>query len=382
MDNGIKCCALCTVPITPDIDSDEHVIPASIGGRWVVRGFICKSCNDEGGLTSEAEISNRFGWFSLTAGIKRESGKKAPRPIIMKTDDGKKVLLKPNGVIESWERTLEKIPTDDGRLLISGTRPSMNELREMLSGLKRKHPDIDIESAIGNARVEASYKPITHNFGGFGSDAFWRSVVKTVCAVAWSLELNEQDCEVAVNYLRKGEGKPFNLFYGRDVILNRPMDQLFHCVSLRSDNERNLLLGYVEYFGVFRGVVMLSDSYKGGDVDRTYAVDPVLGKEIDLTVDLHLSDQEVDQFQDGAILNGENYLAAFEQSIAIALSLSEKSKLDMAINSAVDKVCNDMGIQSEQEIAPEQALEFSRRIAEAMAPFFLDRIRAKHFTFD
>ncbi|MFB9157483.1 hypothetical protein [Chromobacterium violaceum] len=64
-----------------------------------------------------------------------------------------------------------------------------------------------------------------------------------------------------------------------------------------------------------------------------------------MSIDLRLSDLEISQFQDGAPLDNEKYLAAFNQSIAITLSISEENKLNMAVNSAVDKACIDMGIQ-------------------------------------
>lgn len=46
-------CVVCLREDTPP--SDEHLIPASLGGRLVVRGLLCKPCNDDLGHRVEAD---------------------------------------------------------------------------------------------------------------------------------------------------------------------------------------------------------------------------------------------------------------------------------------------------------------------------------------
>ncbi|MFZ2452159.1 MAG: HNH endonuclease [Methylovulum miyakonense] len=67
-------CALCDCEITNDTDSKEHVIPQSIGGRLVVKGFICKVCNNTKGDSWDAELARLLNFFSLFLGISRERG--------------------------------------------------------------------------------------------------------------------------------------------------------------------------------------------------------------------------------------------------------------------------------------------------------------------
>ena len=42
-------CALCLTQITEENNTNEHIIPNSIGGRKKIRNFICNECNNKTG---------------------------------------------------------------------------------------------------------------------------------------------------------------------------------------------------------------------------------------------------------------------------------------------------------------------------------------------
>ena len=54
-----------------------------------------------------------------------------------------------------------------------------------------------------------------------------------------------------------------------------------------------LLLGYVELFTVFRMVICLGSNYRGKPISAVYAIDPVTGSELDVTVRLKFSPEEL-----------------------------------------------------------------------------------------
>ena len=51
-------CVLCRRPAVDESKSKEHIIPAALGGRRTVTGFICRTCNSDAGNTWDATLAN------------------------------------------------------------------------------------------------------------------------------------------------------------------------------------------------------------------------------------------------------------------------------------------------------------------------------------
>jgi hypothetical protein len=88
-------CVRCDCPIDESNDSEEHVIPNSIGGRLKVRGFICRDCNSRTGETWDATLSQQLNFFCHFFGVKRERGVLPRQPI--ETTAGEQLLMQPGG---------------------------------------------------------------------------------------------------------------------------------------------------------------------------------------------------------------------------------------------------------------------------------------------
>jgi hypothetical protein len=56
----VPSCAICDEPITAERESREHAIPAAIGGRLKVKGFICRRCNSDSGSLSRDDRKRLF----------------------------------------------------------------------------------------------------------------------------------------------------------------------------------------------------------------------------------------------------------------------------------------------------------------------------------
>ncbi|KXV23554.1 hypothetical protein AD942_01655 [Gluconobacter japonicus] len=54
-----------------------------------------------------------------------------------------------------------------------------------------------------------------------------------------------------------------------------------------------MLLGYVEYFGFLRAVVLLSETYIGPNIENCYAIDPTTGIQFNLSVRLQFSQADM-----------------------------------------------------------------------------------------
>lgn len=82
----------------------------------------------------------------------------------------------------------------------------------------------------------------------------------------------------------RGSPRDLTIYNETDVVLNRPQNTFFHCVHVQGDPQTRGVLGYVEYFGYLRLVVMLSNAYSGRAFSECYAVDPVAGLELSLVL--------------------------------------------------------------------------------------------------
>ncbi|MBV7597897.1 HNH endonuclease [Aeromonas sp. sia0103] len=369
-----KKCALCSTILIKGLegnDSEEHIIPNSIGGRKVISGFICQPCNSKAGDHGEAELAKQLNWWSLTIGIKRQRNK----PPAMNVDmvGGGKVRLKADGSIESADVKLEKTPLADGRYHLHITAPNIKRAEEMLNGLKKKHPHADLNSIRENLEHITINNPVLEVGSPFGGEGVGYSAVKSACALAAYYGLDVDSYGLSAQFLRGKITEPvYNFLYNRDVVINRPDNHLFHCVAVKSDLNKKLLLGYVEYFGFGRLVMILSDKYTGGEVSAIYAIDPVEGKEIDLDVDLILSDAEVKKIKCGEP-DYDGFVSALNYALPIALKISRQRSLMLSIEQeaamAYEKVIHELGIHPGQEMTKELAREISTKTVNNMQPF-------------
>ena len=99
-------CLICLMELTPSNDSEEHVIPASVGGRHKERSVLCRSCN--------------------------------------------------NGAGDEWDAEL--------------ARQSMDEARVMVKQLARKHPALDVEAVLATAQVSKNCLKGTSKYRRISAD--------------------------------------------------------------------------------------------------------------------------------------------------------------------------------------------------------------------
>ena len=85
----------------------------------------------------------------------------------------------------------------------------------------------------------------------------------------------------------------FDYFYKRDLIANRPIDFVFHCVAVSGDSATGQLIDYVELCSTWRMVMCLSSQYTGEPIQRSYSLNPVTGEGIQLSFDLNFSREEL-----------------------------------------------------------------------------------------
>lgn len=362
-------CALCLAILRGENRSKEHIIPNSIGGRRKTSSFICKACNNKFGETWDAELARQLNWCALTAGVCRERGN-VPKQMLQ-TIDGTRLWLSNDGTMTPEKPSyLEK--RVNGQTEISFTARDRREAARMIQGVKRKHPDFDEQKAQDQLEIRQTYLDSPIHFSmQFGGPLAGRSIVKTAWAHASDTGVANWRCDVARQYLENQRRQPpYGFAYKRNFVLNRPTDEIFHCVSLMGDPKTRRLLSYIEYFGLLRVLINLSTNYNGPKVHETYAINPTTGSTLNLEIDWSVSEEEIDKILEGDGYTKEDYLAAVNQAMPLLLRRNDERHMSRVIREAFDYAGQSLGIDKGDNIPRDIWPKFVEVMMERLGPFF------------
>jgi len=365
-------CALCDVEITDTNDTKEHLIPNAIGGRKKIKRFICKTCNSISGDDWESELAKQLNPLSLFFGISRERGD-APSQLF-ETTGGDKLKLNVDGSMDIEKPVYSEQPLESGTgVQIQIRARSIPEAKRMLQGVIIKYPQLDLNELLDNVKFQSSYCPDMLNFNfSFGGHEAGRSIVKSALALAVSSGIPAESCVEAVSYLKNEESEAcFGYFYESDLIKNRPEGIPIHCVSIKGCRETQQLIGYVEYFGVQRMVLCLSSSYEGEDLSNTYAINPITGEELNLVVELKLSNTEIREAYDYKKIPNGSVEEAFGKVISTGMKASIEKEKDRVLNNAVKYAFENCGAKEGEMLMPEHVNKFTGLMMEKLEPFIL-----------
>jgi HNH endonuclease len=369
-------CALCENPLNGKNRSKEHIIPNAIGGRKKTTDFICNTCNNSLGEDWDADLAKQLNWFSLAVGISRERGE--PPKQLVETIEGDKYWLHSDGSFTPEKSTYTE-EHQSGAVKISMTAKTIEEARQRLKGVSRKYPKFDLEKALVDLKTTTDFlnSPLHVNLSLGGPDA-GRSLVKTAFAFASACGVGYKECDKALQYLSNEEleTSPFGFSYLSDLVQNRPKDKVFHCVALHGDPKSKKLWSYIEYFGIFRVVVLLSDSYSGECKNEIYSVDPIDGSSVGVRVKTEINAEEFSLILSGDGLNQENFKAAADYAVPIILERGHSRTLDRIVREGCDHAAKQLGIKENEIMPKEKAAEFSAFLMEKLSPYIENLVRS------
>jgi hypothetical protein len=363
-------CALCDIEITNANDSQEHIILNAIGGTRKVRGVYCVRCNSDSGAKWDSDAFRQLEFLASHLGIVRERG--YGRAVDLVTLSGRPVRKHPNGRL-SFPRSKPSITPKGEGVEIQIHATTRAEAEKTLRGLKRKYPKLDVEAALASIDDRESYlaEPVKTELT-FGGGLSGRSAVKSALALAVSQGVNPRLCNLALDYLRNETGDhPFGHYGKRDLVMNRPPGRVFHCVAIAGDPLAKRLTGYVELFTIFRMVIALSDRYNGPAINASYAVDPIVGEELDLQVNLAFSADEL-RF---AVANEDDPTAQMLEAADMVARIARDLSFEREFERVSKKVYGEavaalnLNIIPGQQPSPEAAFALGQEITKRMAPF-------------
>lgn len=365
-------CALCGILILEENASREHVFPNAIGGRKKIRNFLCSACNSRTGHEWDNELVEQLRPLCTMLNVSREHGEN--RPFNVETVGGRELTLKHDGSMTIAGPRFEKEEVD-GSTAVKIQARTMHELRKMLAGLKKGHPEMDVDELTKQAEWVQQYVneayAVPLNVGGLVAG---RSMIKSCLAMIYDAGLEIGHCEEAERFLLNGGPPCFQFYTERDVVRHRPEKTFFHCVHVRGDPERRQLIAYVEYFGSWRYVARLSRNYDGHAFSHCYAVDPLSGKEVDLDVVLEIEPADYEEVNEGGEVDFSEVVSNLKVLFGVWREMVVERARTEAIDDAIEFAWETCGIEEGEILSEEQTAQLANSIFERLEPYLLHTI--------
>ena len=264
-------CALCSVLLTTDNNSKEHIIPKSIGGGTATtQWFICKRCNNQTGTTWDAKLDRQLsGWLVL---LHIPRGKGGVRNHDFLTGDGGTVRMLSTGEL-TRRPTVRRI--SDKKVVAQASRHK--EARQIL---RQEVSQEELANATVTETMEETPFPSVKGLPFFtGGHDVGRSLVKMTLALAHSSDIQPGMCELAIRYLTDNDSDACWQYHLAPSLVEHAMAGTpIHCVGIDADAESRHIRGYVEILGIVRVSVLLSQSYRGICIRKSIAVNPLTGQ--------------------------------------------------------------------------------------------------------
>lgn len=365
-------CFICGDFVAPGTDSKEHLFQNAIGGRRKVGGFLHEVCNNKSGDDWDAALAEQMNPLCLFLGITRERGVSPPMRVT--TTAGEELTLVSGGGLEIGNPYCEVADTPQGPQLRLHAR-SREEARKMLEEVKRdRFPDLDIKKILRTFPVETGYPQgaIKLSFA-FGGREAGPAMVKTAAAFAHSVGVDTRVCDLAIAYLRDpASNAPFGYYDNKELVRNRQPGLAAHLVAVTGDPETGILVAYVEYFSVVRIVVGLSTAYTGPKIHRSYAMDPLTGRDVSVDVaPLEFTADELEKIYGYERTSFETVTRNFAPIMDMAMKQQFERERDRAIKAAVDHAFRNCGAKYGEMLTREQLWKLSGLVGQQMQPFLL-----------
>lgn len=368
-------CLLCPAEITSENDSNEHLILNAIGGRRMVRGLVCKSCNNATGHEWDMVLSTQLLPLVLMFHVSRQRRSASPN-LAVTTTAGEQVTINLDGRLTLSKPKFETALTEDGKTSYQLVARTMAEARQMVMGLKRKHPEIDVEAVLAQATVGESYlEGAVHHDLGVGGELAGRSMIKSCVAMAFESGIPLAFCGLAIGYLTRSDGEPcFGYYHERDLISDRPTGVPLHCLAVRADPESGLVLAYAEFFGLHRIVACLGDRYSGPLIERAYSMDPRDGRTLNLGVSLDFDRTDIQDIYNYERTSSAGLIEAGDAILGPAFERARRTEQERVVERAVRRAFETCGAKPGEVLTEEHATRIARTMAEGVAPYILHRI--------
>ncbi len=285
----MKICWLCDKELTK---TREHIIPESMGGKRIVRDFICRDCNSRTGHEWDSAVTSFESWkFHVDQNFlinpqkgKYIRGRMADTGLNVFIDSGSQIRLDFNPPIKTQRVSGEveyQLTCDPSRV---------DALFDTVNTILQRNGKSSMTRAEFNASIKHDIipEPVVNFTLRLQMPKYYRSLVKTAMAMAFYLGINPSDCENSAPYLRDEEMKEEGVVILPGISLQGMMDDWtnYHAVNIFGLPNDRKLIGEVLYFGNVAGLVILSNSYDGPTIITGHSINLKTGMYEDADLNL------------------------------------------------------------------------------------------------
>ncbi len=261
--------------------SEEHIIPNFCGGRLTSFDLLCAKCNSDLGTEVDGSLDKELLLHQMFR-FELDRGKQKHRYILAYTKEtNQEVLVKSNLDWKHFKPEYEI--SDDGQVKRLRCR-DIDQAREILEGLKRKFPQIDIEETLKMMKEVEEFLPekISFDHRTIGKPETMRAIAKIALNYFLYCKGDRIWVEDIIKYVCNSDVKNIytTFYYSFMPIHKLGSDEISHILFLRGDPRKELLYCYIELFSVANFVVIINRNYTGEDFTQQYCYDVLSNQEL------------------------------------------------------------------------------------------------------
>jgi hypothetical protein len=367
-------CYCCEVPLTQTTASIEHIISNACGGRLKSSKLLCKACNSIFGDKFDAELAQTVNPIANLLLIERDRGE--PQKIRSTSiDSGKQYDLEYGGEISHTRPEIELVNLDSEKIedrKIKVRAPNVEILNQVLLGLKRKYPTLNIEQAIRSAVTSRfAFNEEVEIKTSIGGTETFKSILKTAINFYIHCGGQRRYIEHLLPHLKGSEVLDVVWFHYPEKFIFNPQGQdVTHVLKLVGDPGQRILYSYVELFNIHCFIVKLNCEFNGPAIDCDYIFNVHT-----LEVSFRATDLSLDRSQLLELFSKKETISFFDQvkaRYARVLNISQRLQARHYRNKVISEaVHRTLGNLPDGTALDEITISTMRQdVLKALSPFF------------
>jgi hypothetical protein len=344
-----------------EVDSEEHIIPDSIGGKESAK-ILCTECNNKMSPLNQ----------TLANGLlfcRNELNIRTRRPIpTVKGDMGGIPVEKTAGTDEFNGIKIDRLNINDRGFDINifgigeeGKEKALSKFADIINSFAQKHKldstwiETKIAETKENIKETEFYKDPFHFSMCLGGKDIFLSCINTAVNLCISNGIDKDKFKDVIDLL---------LFYKNNKIVKEdvsqlvkhyypenffPTESIYHTLYVHGDKKNNKIFCLLSYFGIFQKFILLNDNYNGENFELSYNYDLLNHIEIPFTKTLYYNELPItDILGDDAQYNDRMFSKCREATHRF-LFLSRKDKLISGIINKAENLVNQNGFLSKND---------------------------------
>ena len=283
-------CWLCENSLTEGNRSQEHVIPAALGGKRTVADFLCRRCNNTTGSKWDARLIETSKPMDFVASQRDWAEAELPRDYDLENKSNRHEIISGKDMHTMYRGGGDSVTSFDGQNLQAEIAAYSEAQRsQILKGTLRRYAIprekwVDIEQAVSAQAVKEPSRSHSIQTGmALSLPAASRAMVKSMLALACQIGVTQEECSLFLANWRANDNSCLGCSPEWQVLPMNGKTNL-RCVAISGSGETGMLLGFAQLTGFLPWILPLSVPYEGPSRHGVYAIDAKTRKEVSISL--------------------------------------------------------------------------------------------------